>query len=106
MELRNGALRCQKDMRAAILKTKELIKEKKKQWVKSQHEATLKRIALNEFPANFNENTLKMHKSNEKMYPMLDFCEKAITESVKANMSNVGQAMHHLQDALKTKFGG
>eukprot|EP00353_Schmidingerella_taraikaensis_P016869 CAMPEP_0185612010 /NCGR_PEP_ID=MMETSP0436-20130131/19127_1 /TAXON_ID=626734 ORGANISM="Favella taraikaensis, Strain Fe Narragansett Bay" /NCGR_SAMPLE_ID=MMETSP0436 /ASSEMBLY_ACC=CAM_ASM_000390 /LENGTH=73 /DNA_ID=CAMNT_0028245111 /DNA_START=530 /DNA_END=751 /DNA_ORIENTATION=+ len=73
-------------MRAAILKTKELIKEKKKQWVKSQHEATLKRIALNEFPAHFNASTLKMHKSNEKMFPMLDFTEKAIAESVLANM--------------------
>ena len=106
VELRNAALRCQQDMRAAILKTKELIKEKKKQWIRSQHEATLKRIALNEFPAHFDETTLKMHKSNEKMYPMLDFTEKAIAEAVRTNMGNVGQAMHHLQDALKAKFGG
>ena len=35
VELRNAALRCQQDMRAAILKTKELIKEKKKQWIRS-----------------------------------------------------------------------
>ena len=47
-----------------------------------------------------------MHKSNEKMYPMLDFLEKAILESVKANLKNVGQAMHRLQDLLKSKYGG
>lgn len=61
---------------------------------------------MNEFPATFNESTLKMHKSNEKMYPMLDFVEKSILESVRTNMQNVGPAMHAIQDKLKTKFGG
>lgn len=40
------------------------------------------------------------------MYPMLDFVEKSILESVRTNMQNVGPAMHAIQDKLKTKFGG
>lgn len=47
-----------------------------------------------------------MHKSNEKMYPMLDFVEKAILRNVLANMASVGKAMHTLQDELKAEYSG
>ncbi len=47
-----------------------------------------------------------MHKSNERMYPMLDFVEKAILRNVLANMQSVGKAMHSLQDDLKAEYSG
>lgn len=99
-------MRAQNDNQAITQKAKDFIKEKKKQWARIVHENTLKRVALNEFPENFSAKTLKMHKSNEKMYPMLDFVEKAILRNVLANMASVGKAMHTLQDELKAEYSG
>ena len=89
-QLKEFAVKQQADAKAAIQKANNYVKEKKLEWARIVQEKTLKRMALHEFPPNFSAQTLKMHKSNEKMYPMLERVEQAIVKNVKENMGHVG----------------
>ena len=53
---------------------------------------------MQEFPASFTSKSIRLQKSNEKMYSMLEAVEAAIIKNVLENMGNVGQALHTLQD--------
>ena len=77
-------------------KAKEFIKQKKKEWARSVYNNTLRKVALNEFPESFKAQSIKMHKSNEKMYPMLETVEKVIVTSILANMQSIGTAIHKI----------
>lgn len=88
----------QHELRQITDKARTFIKDRKKEWLRAAQLSTMKRFTLNNFPANFNAETLKMHKMNERMYPMLDHVEAAIVKNVEENMENVGEAMHALQN--------
>ena len=97
-QLKERLVKRDAEIKVALDKARNFVKEKKVEWARVIHEKTLKRVALNDFPENFSAQTLKMHKSNEKMYPMLEHVEKLVLKNVLANMGHVGQAMHSLQD--------
>lgn len=50
--------------------------------------------------------SLKLHKSNEKMYSMIDRVEAAVSGCIAANLNDVGEAIHKVQDRLKAECGG
>ena len=97
-QLKDRLVKRDAEVKVALEKARNFVKEKKVEWARVIHEKTLKRVALNDFPENFSASTLKMHKSNEKMYPMLEHVERLVLKNVLANMGHVGQAMHSLQD--------
>ena len=97
-QLKDRLVKRDAEVKVALEKARNFVKEKKVEWARVIHEKTLKRVALNDFPENFSAATLKMHKSNEKMYPMLEHVERLVLKNVLANMGHVGQAMHSLQD--------
>ena len=96
----------EQEVKMAVEKARAFVKEKKVEWARVIHEKTLKRVALNDFPETFSAQTLKMHKSNERMYPMLEHVERLVLKNVLASMGHVGQAMHNLQDQLKAELKG
>ena len=95
-QLKDRLVKRDAEVKVALEKARNFVKEKKVEWARVIHEKTLKRVALNDFPENFSTSTLKMHKSNEKMYPMLEHVERLVLKNVLANMGHVGQAMHSL----------
>ena len=97
-QLKDRLVKRDVEIKVALEKARNFVKERKVEWARVIHEKTLKRVALNDFPENFSAQTLKMHKSNEKMYPMLENVERCVLKNVLANMGHVGQAMHSLQD--------
>ena len=105
-QLKDRLVKRDAEIKVALEKARNFVKDKKIEWARVIHEKTLKRVALNDFPPNFSAQTLKMHKSNEKMYPMLEHVEKLVLKNVLANMGHVGQAMHSLQDQLKAELKG
>ena len=89
-QLKDRLVKRDAEIKVALEKARNFVKDKKIEWARVIHEKTLKRVALNDFPPNFSASTLKMHKSNEKMYPMLEHVEKLVLSNVLANMGHVG----------------
>jgi len=56
-------------------KAKKHVLDKKREWAKLVYEKTMKKLLLEEFPIELNAKSFKMHKSNEKMFHMLENVE-------------------------------
>ena len=52
-QLKDRLVKRDAEMKAAIEKARNFVKEKKIEWARVIHEKTLKRVALNDFPQNF-----------------------------------------------------
>ena len=76
------------------IKAKQFVTEKKKAWANSIYQRTLERLLLEKFPEEFTVASLKLHKSNEKMYPMIERVEKAVHECLTLYKEDIGEAIH------------
>jgi len=75
-------------------KAKQYVVDKKRDWANTVYQKTIKKLLLEEFPEELTPKSLKMHKSNEKMYPMLERVEAVVNFCIEKNRDNVGEAIH------------
>ena len=70
--------------------------DKKKEWANSVYEKTMKKLLLEEFPVELTAKTFNMHKSNDKMFNLLERVEHIVYWCIEANRKNVSAAIHKI----------